>query len=145
MDLVFKSLHPHAVLPKKAHRWDAGLDLYTVEARMLNCNAIVGIRTGLAVAIPEGFYGMVAIRSGLAKRGVQLANAPGIIDSGYRGEIVVMLTILNKNFDYYRINVGERVAQLIITPIPVVVPYFVDELPASDGRGEGGFGSSGKH
>jgi dUTP pyrophosphatase len=145
MELPVKSLYPTAILPKKAHDWDAGLDLYSIEARILHYKNIVGIRTGIAVAIPEGYFGLLAIRSSLGKKNIQLANAPGIVDSGYRGEIIVMLTILNKNFDYYRIERGEKIAQLVITPLPSITPVWTEELPPSDGRGEGGFGSSGKH
>jgi dUTP pyrophosphatase len=145
MELPVKALYPTAILPRKAHDWDAGLDLFSAEARILHYKSIVGIRTGIAVAIPQGHFGLLAIRSSLGQKSIQLANAPGIIDSGYRGEIIVMLTILNKNFEYYRVERGEKIAQLVIVPIPVTEPVWTEELPTSDGRGTGGFGSSGKH
>lgn len=99
--------------------------------------------TGLAVAVPAGYAGLVLPRSGLAHRhGVTLANAPGLIDAGYRGEVIVLL--VNLGPAPYRVSAGERIAQLVLVPAAIVPAVEVEELPPSDGRGEGGFGSSGR-
>jgi len=101
------------------------------------------VPTGLAVAVPRGHAGLVVPRSGLARRaGVTVANAPGLIDAGYRGELVVLL--VNLGPETYAISAGERIAQLVVTPIWDGAPEIVDELPPSDGREAGGFGSSGR-
>ena len=100
------------------------------------------IPTGLAVGIPEGHAGLVLPRSGLAsKQGLTLSNAPGLIDAGYRGEIVVAVVNLDRR-DTVVIEAGDRIAQLVMVALPEVAPSFVDDLPPSN-RGEGGFGSSG--
>jgi dUTP pyrophosphatase len=94
------------------------------------------------VAIPAGHAGLVVPRSGLARRhGVTVANAPGLIDAGYRGELLVLL--VNLGTETHRIAPGDRVAQLVVVPVALLAPVEVDALPDSDGRGEGGFGSTG--
>jgi dUTP pyrophosphatase len=101
------------------------------------------VPTGLAVAIPPGHAGLVVPRSGLARRaGVTVANAPGLIDAGYRGELLVVL--VNHGAESLRVEVGDRVAQLVVTPVTLPEPAIVDALPPSDGRGHGGFGSTGR-
>jgi dUTP pyrophosphatase len=101
------------------------------------------VPTGVAVAIPAGHAGLVLPRSGLAsKRGLTLANAPGLIDAGYRGEVICAVVNLDPH-EAVEIAVGDRVAQLVIVEVPTVTPAFVDELPPS-ARGEGGFGSTGQ-
>ena len=141
-DLPVRRLDPRAVLPRRAHAGDAGLDLVAIEARELAPGARAAVPTGLVVAIPEGHAGLVVPRSGLARRhGVTVANAPGLIDAGYRGEVVVLL--VNLGDEVHRVTPGDRVAQLVVTPVAVCAPKEVRELPASDGRGEGGFGSTG--
>lgn len=144
MDIAFTALRADAVAPSRANDGDAGFDLVAVEDYRLDPGggrALVA--TGLAIAIPEGFAGLVLPRSGLAiKHGVTCANAPGLIDSGYRGEIRVALV----NHDperAYLVHAGDRIAQLVITAVPEVSLHAVDELPQSQ-RGEGGFGSSGR-
>jgi dUTP pyrophosphatase len=144
MEIFAQRLHPDAVVPRVAHEGDAGCDLVAVESCTLRAGggrALVA--TGLAVAIPEGHGGFVLPRSGLASRhGVTCANAPGLIDAGYRGELKVALVNLDPEHDY-RVEVGDRIAQLVV--IKVESPSFrlVDELPPAQ-RGEGGFGSSGR-
>jgi dUTP pyrophosphatase len=144
MEIFAQRLHPDAVVPRVAHEGDAGCDLVAVESCTLRAGggrALVA--TGLAVAIPEGHGGFVLPRSGLASRhGVTCANAPGLIDAGYRGEVKVALVNLDPEHDY-RVEVGDRIAQLVV--IKVESPSFrvVDELPPAQ-RGEGGFGSSGR-
>ena len=101
------------------------------------------VGTGVAVAIPEGHAGLVLPRSGLAaKHGIALVNAPGLIDAGYRGEIRVLLLNTDRD-ERFQIAPGDRIAQLVVVPIPAMTPFWVDELPASE-RGEDGFGSTGR-
>lgn len=141
--LEVTKLRPEAIVPTRAHPGDAGLDLCAVEA----CDLLPGqrgtISTGLAVAIPPGWAGLVVPRSGLArKHGVTVANAPGLIDAGYRGELQVLL--VNLSNEAHRIEAGDRVAQLVCVPVGIGPAVVVEALPASDGRGEGGFGSTGR-
>jgi dUTP pyrophosphatase len=141
-DLPVRRLHPDAVVPVRAHPGDAGLDLVAVGAHELPPGGRGAVPTGLAVAIPGGHAGLVVPRSGLARRhGVTVANAPGLIDAGYRGELIVLL--VNLGAEVHRIAPGDRVAQLVVVPVSLAAAREVDELPASDGRGEKGFGSTG--
>jgi dUTP pyrophosphatase len=141
--LEVRLLHPDARAPRRAHPGDAGLDLVAVAgADIAPHGGRVAIATGIAVAIPHGYAGLVLPRSGLAARhGITLSNAPGLIDAGYRGEIVVLMVNLGQK-EYY-VRAGERIAQLVITPVALPEIALVDELPPSDGRGHGGFGSTG--
>jgi len=141
IDLPIVRLHEEARLPERAYSGDAGLDLAACERVELGPGERAVVPTGLAVAIPEGFAGFVQPRSGLAARhGIAVVNSPGLIDSGYRGEIRVVLL----NTDAERTFVaepGERIAQLVVLPIPELEVLEVDELPATE-RGVRGFGSS---
>ena len=141
IELKIRRLRDDAVLPERAHDGDAGLDLTACERVELPPGARATVPTGLAVAIPDGYAGFVQPRSGLAARnGVTVVNAPGLIDSGYRGEIGVVL--LNTDLEEtFVAEVGERIAQLVVLPVPALVLLEVDELPASE-RGVRGFGSS---
>ena len=142
-DLPFRRLDPEASLPEQAHPGDAGLDLRSVMDVEVKPGERVMVRTGLAVAIPEGHAGLVLPRSGLASRqGLTLANAPGLIDAGYRGEVVCAMVNLDRE-EAVSISRGDRIAQLVIVEVPEVRPGWVDELPEST-RGEGGFGSTGR-
>jgi len=142
VELPFKRLDPEAELPNQAHAGDAGLDLSsTVDVEILPGERAM-VPTGLSVAIPEGHAGLVLPRSGLASlHGLTLANAPGLIDSGYRGEITCAVVNLDRD-QAVKIRKGDRIAQLVIVALPGVRPAWVDELPPSI-RGEGGFGSTG--
>lgn len=141
--LSLRRLHPDARLPERAHPGDAGLDLSSVEGVDLAPGARVAVATGWAVAIPSGHAGLVVPRSGLALRqGVTVANAPGLIDAGYRGELKVLL--VNLDAEAHHIEPGDRVAQLVVVPAIVMATLEVEELPDSDGRGDGGFGSTGR-
>jgi dUTP pyrophosphatase len=144
MEILARMLHPDAVVPHYAHDGDAGCDLVAVESCALRAGggrALVA--TGLAVAIPEGHGGFVLPRSGLAARhGVTCANAPGLIDPGYRGEVKVALVNLDPEHDYV-VQKGDRIAQLVVLPVTSSTFRLVDQLPAAT-RGEGGFGSSGR-
>lgn len=143
--LRFQKLDPRALLPRRAHADDAGLDLHSIEQVTLGIGHRAAVRTGLAVEIPSGYAGYVVPRSGLARRdGISIVNAPGLIDSGYRGELIVLLvnTSLSKRVV---IDSQERIAQLVISPIELPEPTFADDLAdSSDGRGAAGFGSSGR-
>jgi dUTP pyrophosphatase len=141
-ELPVRRLRAEAVLPARAHPGDAGLDLVAAEGCELAPGGRAAVPTGLAVAIPEGHAGLVVPRSGLARRhGVTVANAPGLIDAGYRGELLVLLVNLGEAS--HRIAPGDRIAQLVIVPVAPAEAREVDRLPPSDGRGGGGFGSTG--
>jgi len=134
-------LRAEARVPERAYAGDAGVDLAACEPVTLAPGERALVSTGLAVAIPNGFAGFVQPRSGLATRhGVTVVNAPGLIDSGYRGEIQVVLLNTDKEATFSA-EAGERIAQLVILPVPEVVLREVDELPSSE-RGVRGFGSS---
>ena len=143
MELPVAKLKDEALLPTRAHEGDAGLDLYACEAAHIGPGERWGVGTGVAVEIPAGHAGLVLPRSGLARdHGIALVNAPGLIDSGYRGEIRVLL--LNTDpAETFRVQPGERIAQLLITPIATPEPVEAAALGDS-ARGDGGFGSSGR-
>ena len=138
-----RRLDPDLPLPQTAHAGDVGVDLYAREDALLKSNGgRVLVPTGLAVAIPVGYMGIVVPRSGLAlKHGISLVNTPGIIDSGYRGELKVVMINTDPTSDY-QVRRGDRIAQLIIQEIVAVTWREVDELSGED-RG-GGFGHSGR-
>ncbi|MGH2957442.1 MAG: dUTP diphosphatase [Solirubrobacterales bacterium] len=141
-ELRFIRLSERATLPTRAHDSDAGLDLYAAEAASIAPGGRVSVGTGLAVQIPEGLAGLVLPRSGLAlKHGVALVNSPGLIDSGYRGEIRVLLLNTDPTLAF-KVAPGDRIAQLLLVPIALATPRESDALDAS-ARGRGGFGSSG--
>lgn len=131
------------LLPARAHADDAGLDLCAADAHRLAPGERALVDTGLTLALPAGTVGLVCPRSGLAaKHGITVLNAPGIIDAGYRGPVKVALINLDADHDF-SIAPGDRIAQLVITPISPVSIDHVDTLDAGDTRGVGGFGSSG--
>ena len=141
--LKLKKLDDSVPTPAYAKPGDAGLDLYAAQDASIDPGCREIISTGIAIAIPEGYAGFVQPRSGLAAReGLTIVNTPGLIDSGYRGEIKVIA--LNTDLENtIQIERGERIAQLVIQEVPVVTIDVVDELDATE-RGEGGFGSTGK-
>lgn len=143
MELPIARLNDEAVLPTRAHDGDAGLDLYACEAAHIGPGERWSVGTGVAVEIPDGHAGLVLPRSGLAKKhGITLVNAPGLIDAGYRGELRVLL--LNTDpADTFRVQPGDRIAQLVISPIVLAEPVEKTAL-AESVRGDGGFGSSGR-
>ena len=143
MKIEIRRLHPDAVIPVAHHPGDAGADLVSIEMCVLAPGARAMVATGLSVAIPDGFAGFVLPRSGLASRhGVTCANAPGLIDPGYRGELKVALVNLDPELTY-TVQSGDRIAQLVILATPAVEFDEVENLPDST-RGKGGFGSSGR-
>lgn len=140
--LPVQRLRSDAVVPTRAHPWDAGLDLVAAEEVTVHAGERGVVPTGVAIAVPEGWAGFVLPRSGNArKHGVTLTNSPGLIDAGYRGEVQVL--VVNHGTEPFRARPGDRIAQLVLVPVWMGPTLMVDELPASDGRGEGGFGSSG--
>ena len=142
MDLPFQRLDADAPLPAYARPGDAGLDLTSRIDIEVGPGERALVPTGLAVAIPEGHAGLVLPRSGLASReGLTMANAPGLIDAGYRGEVTCAVVNLDRD-RAVRIRRGDRIAQLLVVPAPAMEPRWVESLPPSD-RGEGGFGSTG--
>lgn len=139
--LLVKRLDPSVALPAYAHDDDAGLDLPSAHDVTLEPNGRALVATGLAVAIPFGFAGLVLPRSGLARtHGVTVLNTPGLVDSGYRGELKVLL--VNHGAAPVTLRRGERVAQLVIQRVERAELVEVSELPTSE-RGAGGFGSTG--
>jgi len=138
-------LDPELPLPSYAKPGDAGIDLRARESMVLKAGGGRGlVPTGVAVALPEGYAGFVQPRSGLAlSHGITCLNTPGLIDSGYRGELKVLLVNTDGTRDY-EVKRGERIAQLVIQAVEHATLTLVDELPPSD-RGHDGFGSSGRH
>ena len=141
IEVLLKRVRPEAVIPVRAYAGDAGMDLSSCERVELAPGERALVPTGLAVAIPEGYAGYVQPRSGLAtKHGISMVNTPGLIDSGYRGELLVNL-INHDPRETFVVEPGMRIGQLVILPIPELELVEVDELPASE-RAERGFGSS---
>lgn len=141
MKVGIKKLHPDAVIPKYAKTGDAGLDLTAVE--IINSDGFqVTYKTGLAFEIPLGFVGLLFPRSSVRNYQLDLSNAVGVIDSGYRGEIQFTFNKL-AGIPSKKYEVGDRIGQLIIMPYPEIELVELDTLSSSE-RGEGGFGSSGK-
>lgn len=166
--LPIKKLHPDAVIPTRAHTSDAGLDIYALEDTFIPINTTVVIKTGIAVNIPEGFYGRIASRSSLGSKGLEVGA--GVVDSSYTGEIKIVFHNLTnrehwgiiekaepiKTLEYttiehtlygqsygYKIYKGDKIAQLIVSPILSLIPHEVIELRQTD-RKDKGFGSTGK-
>ena len=143
MTLRFTRLSPEAQPPTQAHEGDAGYDLYASEAALLGPGERASVGTGIAVAIPDGCAGLVLPRSGLArKHGIGLANAPGLIDSGYRGEVRVLLLNADRT-EPFEVSVGDRIAQLMLVRFEAPAAEEVESLDET-ARGSGGFGSTGR-
>jgi dUTP pyrophosphatase len=143
IELPIQRLRADAVLPERAYAGDAGLDLSACDRFELGPGQRAVVGTGLAVAIPEGYAGFVQPRSGLADRhGVSIVNAPGLIDSGYRGELKVILLNTDTTHSFV-VEPGMRVAQLVVLEVPELDLVEADELPATE-RGVRGHGSSGR-
>ncbi len=143
IELPIRRLRDDAIVPARAYDGDAGLDLAACERVVLAPGERATVGTGLAIAIPEGHAGFVQPRSGLAaKSGITIVNTPGLVDSGYRGELKVILLNTDER-EAFVVEPGMRIAQLVVMPVPLVDPVEVDELPESE-RGVRGFGSSSK-
>lgn len=144
MKVKMKKLHPNAVKPKYAKESDAGMDLVATEI-ISKTETQITYGTGLAMEIPDGMVGLIFPRSSIRNTNLQLSNSVGVIDAGYRGELQATFNIINphvvEGFGIYM--PGDRIAQIVIVPHPIVQFVEVDELSESK-RGEGGFGSTGK-
>jgi dUTP pyrophosphatase len=141
IELPIRRLRDDAIVPARAYGGDAGLDLAACERVELRPGDRATVGTGLAVAIPEGHAGFVQPRSGLAARhGITIVNTPGLVDSGYRGELKVILLNTDAS-ETFVVEPGMRIAQLVVLELPSVEPVEVHELPESE-RGVRGFGSS---
>jgi dUTP pyrophosphatase len=137
--LYFKKLQEQATLPTRGSEFAAGLDLYASQPVTIPARGFSNVSTGVAVAVPLGFYGRIAPRSGLAvKFGID--TLAGVVDSDYRGEITCVLA--NHGDNDFEVNVGDRIAQFVIEAIILPTPEFTEELPKT-ARGAGGFGSTG--
>jgi dUTP pyrophosphatase len=143
VELPVAKLKDEAVLPTRAHEGDAGLDLYSCEAAHIGPGERWSVGTGVGVEIPDGHAGLILPRSGLARdHGISLVNSPGLIDSGYRGELGVLL-LNNDPAETFRVEQGDRIAQLVLVPIALATPVEAVVL-ADSSRATGGFGSSGR-
>ena len=141
IELPVRRLRPDAQVPTRAYAGDAGIDLAACERVELAPGERALVPTGLAVAIPAGYAGYVQPRSGLAtNHGISIVNTPGLVDSGYRGELLVNLLNTDPH-ERFVVEPGMRIAQLVVLAVPEVEPVEVDELPDSE-RGDRGFGSS---
>lgn len=143
LEILVTKLHPSAIIPTYAKPGDAGADLYAIEENTLKPGERALVKTGIAIALPEGYVGLVHPRSGLAlKNGISVVNSPGTIDSGYRGEIGVVLINHDLN-ESFSVKVGDRIAQLVIQKFETAIFKTVSQLPPSE-RASGGYGSTGK-
>jgi len=143
VELSVVKLRDEAVLPTRVHEGDAGLDLYACEPAHIGPGERWSVGTGVAVEIPEGHAGLILPRSGLARdHGITLPNSPGLIDSGYRGELRVLLHNTDPA-EIFMVEPGDRIAQLVISPVAIAEPIEAAALSDS-ARGDGGFGSSGR-
>jgi len=138
-----QKIKDNAVIPDYAHTGDAGVDLYSTEDYLLKPGGRVLVSTGIKVAIPKGYEAQIRPKSGLAlKHGLSIVNTPGTIDSGYRGEIQII--IINLGQENYKIEAGKKVAQMVIKKVEEAVFEEADSLDETS-RNEGGFGSTGLH
>ncbi len=140
MVINFIKLNVNAKTPTQAHADDAGFDLYSLEDLTLKPHSVAKLNTGIAIDIPTGHVGYVYGRSGMSLRGVSLANCVGVVDAGYHGDLSVILQ--NSGPDDFHISVHDRIAQMVIMPVPEIKLIEASELPETI-RGSDGFGSSG--
>ena len=142
MQISVQRLDRELPMPTHSHEGDAGVDLYTSIDFKLRSGERRLVPAGIAVAVPQGYVGLVCPRSGMAvKHGITVVNGPGVVDSGYRGELKVAL--INQGAEPVSFERGDRIAQLLVVPVAVQELTEVAELPTSD-RGDGGFGSTGQ-
>ena len=142
MEIKIQKIHPDAIIPKYAHEGDSGMDLYSIEERTLPSMARTLMPTGIRIALPKGYEAQVRPRSGLAlKKGISIINTPGTIDSGYRGDVGVIL--INHSKETVTIDKGERIAQIVIQKVECAKITEVESLDETE-RGQNGFGSTGR-
>ena len=139
--IAFKRLHPKAILPEYKTKGSVGADAYSVEKSILQPEQVALIPLGFAVAIPEGYEIQVRPRSGLALKGITVLNSPGSLDWDFRGEVKVILA--NFSSEDFEVNVGDRIAQLVVNEVPNAHYVEVSDLGPATDRGTGGFGSTG--
>ena len=141
MEVKVKKIHEDAKIPAYAHEGDSGMDLYSVEETVLQPNETKLVKTGLQIAVPKGFEAQVRPKSGLAaKFGITVLNTPGTVDSGYRGEVMVIL--INHGKEEYKIEKGKKIAQMVIAKVEEAKVEVVENLDDTT-RKDGGFGSTG--
>lgn len=143
LKIKIKKLSENAVIPSYAKIGDAGMDLTAVSRSEISKNYIITYGTGLSIEIPEGYVGLIFPRSSIYKQDLSLTNSVGVVDSGYRGEIMFKFSVLENETNANIYQIGDRIGQLIIIPYPQIEFEEVSELGLTQ-RGEGGFGSSGK-
>ena len=145
MKVKIKRIEDRAIIPSYANKGDAGFDLHSIDTINVPADGTVRVRTGLTMAIPEGYELQIRPRSGLSfKSKIRISNSPGTIDSGYRGEILILVDNISQNgAEAYRINAGDRIAQGVLKPIVKAEFEEVDDLDDDTERGTDGFGSSG--
>lgn len=142
MEIKIKKVHPEAVLPAYQNPHDAGFDFYCIRTQTIPAESCIILPTGLAMAVPEGYELQIRLRSSVARNTpLIIPNAPGTVDSGYRGEIGILIRNLSRQ--NWNIEKGERIAQGVIAPVTQASFILCESLPASI-RGRGGFGSTGK-
>ena len=142
MQLKVKKIHEDAKIPVYAHEGDSGMDLYSVEDTVLQPSETKLVKTGLQIAVPKGFEAQVRPKSGLAaKFGISVLNTPGTVDSGYRGEVMVIL--INHGKEEYKIEKGKKIAQMVIAKVEEAKIEVVEDLDDTT-RKDGGFGSTGQ-
>ena len=142
IELKVKKIHPDAIIPSYAHPGDSGMDVYSIENYSLSPGSRILVQTGLKVEFSEGYEIQVRPKSGLAlKSGITVLNTPGTVDSGYRGEIGVIL--INHSRETYSVKKGDKVAQIVLAPVVKMIIKEIENL-SDTSRGEGGFGSTGK-
>ena len=143
MKVKFKKMHPDATIPQYSNPGDAGMDLTSIEDRVISPGEHILVKTGLRMELPPGYEAQIRPRSGLAlKHGITVLNTPGTIDSGYRGDIGIIL--MNHGEEAYTVNSGDRIAQMVIAKYEAPEIEEVESLEDSV-RGEGGFGSTGSN
>ena len=142
MQLKVKKIHEDAKIPAYAHKGDSGMDLYSVEEIVLQPGETKLVKTGLQIAVPKGFEVQVRPKSGLAaKFGITVLNTPGTVDSGYRGEVMVIL--VNHGKEEYKVEKGKKIAQMVIAKVEEAKIEVVENLDNTT-RKDGGFGSTGQ-
>ena len=141
MEVKVKKIHEDAKIPAYAHEGDSGMDLYSVEDTVLQSGETKIVKTGLQIAVPKGFEAQVRPKSGLAaKFGITVLNTPGTVDSGYRGEVMVIL--VNHGKEEYKVEKGKKIAQMVIAKVEEAKIELVEDLDDTT-RKDGGFGSTG--